>query len=122
MSLTIEQEKQAHRLAVAKSECYGLSIASAAILGPVPIEIDDRQPTACTDGKKIYFSSVFAASLNILMIIGTIIHEALHIQLMHPLRMLMLMERGFTPHEINVAADYIVNGKMKKIMTKTNGT
>ena len=115
MSLTIEQEKQAHRLAVAKSECYGFSIASAAILAPVPIEIDDRQPTACTDGKKIYFSSVFAASLNILMIIGTIIHEALHIQLMHPLRMLMLMERGFTPHEINVAADYIVNGKMKRM-------
>lgn len=115
MSLTIEQEKQAHRLSVAKSECYGFSIASAAILAPVPIEIDDRQPTACTDGKKIYFSSVFAASLNILMIIGTIIHEALHIQLMHPLRMLMLMERGFTPHEINVAADYIVNGKMKRM-------
>ena len=94
MSLTIAQEKQAHRLSVAKSECYGFSIASAAILAPIPIEIDDRQPTACTDGNKIYFSSVFAETLNPLELAGTIIHEALHIQLMHPLRMLMLMERG----------------------------
>ena len=115
MSLTIAQEKQAHRLSVAKSECYGFSMASAAILAPVPIIIDDRQPTACTDGKKIYFSSVFAETLNPLEINGTIIHEALHIQLMHALRMLMLTERGFTAHEINVAADYIVNGKIKRM-------
>jgi predicted metal-dependent peptidase len=115
MSLTIAQEKQAHRLSVAKSECYGFSIASAAILAPVPIVIDDRQPTACTDGKKIYFSSVFAEKLNPLELAGTIIHEALHIMLMHSLRMLMLMERGFTAHEINVAADYIINGKIKRM-------
>jgi len=115
MSLTTTQEKQAHRLSVAKSECYGFSIASAAILAPIPISIDDRQPTACTDGNKIYFSSVFAETLNPLEINGTIIHEALHIQLMHALRMLMLTERGFTAHEINVAADYIVNGKIKRM-------
>jgi len=115
MSLTAQQETQAHRLSVAKSECYRLSMASAAILGPIPILIDDRQPTACTDGKKIYFSSVFAETLNPLEINGTIIHESLHIQLMHSLRMTMLVERGFTPHEINVAADYIVNGKMRRM-------
>lgn len=115
MSLTIAQEKQAHRLSVAKSECYGFSISSAAILAPIPIVIDDRQPTACTDGNKIYFSSVFAETLNPLELAGTIIHEALHIMLMHPLRMLMLMERGFTAHEINVAGDYIINGKIKRM-------
>lgn len=115
MSLTIAQEKQAHRLSVTKSECYGFSIASAAILAPVPIVIDDRQPTACTDGNKIYFSSVFAETLNPLELAGTIVHEALHIMLMHSLRMLMLMERDFTAHEINVAADYIINGKIKRM-------
>jgi|TARA_R110000787_G_scaffold63217_5_gene142456 predicted metal-dependent peptidase len=115
MSIAVTHEKQLHRMNMAKAECFGLSVASSAILTPIPIVVDDRQPTACTDGKKIFFSSKFVATLNPLELAGLVLHEAEHIKLMHALRMSMLMERGYTPKEINVAADYIVNGILRSM-------
>lgn len=66
---------------------------------------DERIPTACTDGKDVYYNPAYFAALTPVQLITTILHEVLHAALMHVTR------RGSRePVRWNIAADVVVNG------------
>lgn len=68
--------------------------------------LSDRTiPTACTDGKDIYFNPAFFARLSPFQLDWAILHEVLHAALLHVSR------RGERdPVRWNIAADVVVNG------------
>lgn len=85
----------------------------ASILLRMKIVEDNTQPTACTDGKQIWYNQKFVSELNQLELIGLLAHEIAHIFLMHHLR------RGNRDIRTwNCACDYAVN----EILTKDGFT
>ena len=106
---------QLKRVLFHKTELYGTP-GGGLQLANIPIVVNNKQPTWCTDHYKIYINSVFTEGLRIASDVrGIIIHEKFHIDMLHCLRMIELMRRGFDPKIINVAADYIVNGRMRRL-------
>lgn len=66
---------------------------------------DERIPTACTDGKDVYYHPAWLATLSPGQLEAAILHEVLHAALMHVTR------RGARdPVRWNIAADIAVNG------------
>lgn len=66
---------------------------------------DDRIPTACTDGKDVFYNPAYFATLDAGQLETAILHEILHAALMHVTR------RGARdPVRWNLAADVVVNG------------
>lgn len=67
--------------------------------------VEDKSiPTACTDGKTIFYNPDFIESLTKEEIVGLLIHEVLHIANLHHLRL-----QNRDPERFNVAADYTIN-------------
>lgn len=66
---------------------------------------DEHIPTACTDGKDVYYNPDYLASLSPVQLETTILHEVLHAALMHVIR--CGTREGV---RWNVAADIVVNG------------
>ena len=66
---------------------------------------DASVPTACTNGVQLKYNPVwFAESMNDKQRVCLIIHELLHVILMHPMR------RGIRDHRrFNIACDHVVN-------------
>ena len=60
--------------------------------------------TACTDGKDIYFNLDFLKSLNSSEQNALMLHEVLHMALLHVTR-----RQNRDPHIWNIAADIVVN-------------
>ena len=60
--------------------------------------------TACTDGKDIYFNLDFLKSLNSSEQNALMLHEVLHMALLHVTR-----RQNRDPHILNIAADIVVN-------------
>ncbi len=64
-----------------------------------------RVPTACTDGRDVFYNPAFLAALGAAELDAVIAHEILHAALAHPAR------RGARdPVRWNIAADVVVNG------------
>ena len=78
--------------------------------------IDDSVGTACTDGRKITYSSKFVAEQDKHQLAGLIIHEVLHVILMHMIRIKAMQVKyprlSHLAH--NVAADCEVNCLLRK--------
>jgi predicted metal-dependent peptidase len=72
-------------------------------------ELDEHVPTACTDGRKVWFNPHFAGSLAPAELDAVMVHELLHAALLHIPR-----RRERDPHLWNVAADIVVNGIIRK--------
>ena len=70
-----------------------------------------KQPTAATDGKKIYYHSDFVLSLTEEEIIFLIMHETLHRALDHLPTGTRIKNRD--PKKWNVACDYMINDLLK---------
>lgn len=71
-------------------------------------KVDDRIPTAGTDGKTFYYNPEFLAGISRKEILGVMAHEVLHAGLGH------IWRRGQRdPHKWNIAADYAVNVILK---------
>lgn len=67
--------------------------------------IEDKTiPTACTDGKVIYYNPDFIESLKKEEIVGLLAHEVMHIANLHHVRLQNRDQERF-----NVAADYTIN-------------
>ena len=110
-----EMATQLKRALFHKTELYGTP-GGGLQLANIPLVLNNKQPTWCTDHYKIYINSVFTEGLRIASDVrGLIVHEKFHIDMLHCLRMIELMRRGFDAKIINVAADYIVNGRMRRL-------
>ena len=73
------------------------------------ITISSEVNTAATDGKRIYFSESFTDNLLSDELDGVLIHEVLHMALMHCIRRL-----SREPMRWNIACDIVVNGMIKE--------
>ncbi|MCP4279734.1 MAG: hypothetical protein GY776_06965 [Alteromonas sp.] len=68
------------------------------------VEEKEGIPTACTDGKNIYFSKEFLESLSFESVSFVLAHEVLHKCFLHAYRL-----NGRDPKIWNMAADYVIN-------------
>jgi predicted metal-dependent peptidase len=76
-----------------------------ALLMMAPIVMSESIPTAATNGRELLFNATFMHSLNANELDGVIVHELLHLALLHVPR------RGLRDHMIwNIAADIHTNG------------
>ncbi len=83
------------------------------LLMNVPI-IEDRDiVTACTDGRRIRYNPRFMATLTEPERRFVLMHELMHILLMHPIRM-----KGRDAELYNIAADIVVNDACKRLADK----
>jgi predicted metal-dependent peptidase len=62
-------------------------------------------PTACTDGRDVYYNPAYLAGLTPPQLDAVLLHEVLHAALSHPGRV-----RARDPVRWNIAADIVVNG------------
>lgn len=69
---------------------------------------DDTIPTAQTNGLEIRYNPDFFMSLNKNEQVGLLLHETLHVALLHMNRL-----RDKDQRKANIAADYVVNGIIK---------
>jgi predicted metal-dependent peptidase len=79
--------------------------ASAIMIGKS--EIVDDVPTACTDGRNKFYGSEFMSKLSDEDIAGIVLHENMHVILMHMARLSQVRDKD--PQTFNAAADYVVN-------------
>lgn len=70
-----------------------------------PVNLTDTIETAATDGKVLYFNPAYLKNLSSAELDGLLIHEVLHMALLHVSR------RGLRePYQWNIACDIVVNG------------
>lgn len=62
-------------------------------------------PTACTDGRDVFYNPAYLAELSPPQLDAVLLHEVLHAALSHPTRV-----RARDPVRWNIAADIVVNG------------
>jgi predicted metal-dependent peptidase len=70
------------------------------------IEINDKVPTAATDGMTIFVNPDFFAKMSIAQQEGVLLHEVLHAAMLHVQR----RNKSRDPMLWNIAADIVVNG------------
>jgi hypothetical protein len=80
-------------------------------------EVEDKEYTAYTDGKNKRYSMQFLATLTLEEVTGLVLHENLHVVLMHLVRHkgMMLEDRQLA----NAAMDYVVNDIIMSLDDKT---
>jgi len=78
------------------------------ILNELPIELDYKVETACTDGEKLYFNPTFMENLDEDQQLFVFAHEVLHVALNHIDRCL-----DKNPYYWNLATDAVINDYLK---------
>ena len=84
-------------------------IAALALRMPLIPVVDDRVPTACTDGQSIWFNPFFLRTLSPGERVFVLAHEVWHCVLLHPLR-----RADREPRRWNIAIDQEVNVLLRR--------
>ncbi|MEY4942708.1 MAG: hypothetical protein RL254_889 [Planctomycetota bacterium] len=101
-ALQIQQRKRIAASQIRLSESFPFF---GALLMMAPIVMTNTIPTAATNGRDLLFNAEFVHSLNAPELDGVVVHELLHLALLHVPR------RGVRDHMVwNIAADIHVNG------------
>ncbi|HAQ67882.1 MAG TPA: hypothetical protein DCR70_09180 [Phycisphaerales bacterium] len=101
-SLQIQQRKRIAASQIRLSESFPFF---GALLMMAPIVMTNTIPTAATNGRDLLFNADFVHGLNAQELDGILVHELLHLALLHVPR------RGVRDHMVwNIAADIHVNG------------
>lgn len=115
MKIETMEARQKIKMGIAKLMLSQPFFATALI--GIKIEEDTRTRTMATDGRGLYYNAGFVASMTMEQLIFVLAHEALHILLMHPLRM-----TGKEHKLSNIAGDFVVNGILRRVpMTLLSG-
>lgn len=69
--------------------------------------LDESIPTACTNGTEIRFNPDFLMSMSEPERVFVMVHEAMHVALLHITR-----RNSRDPRKWNIAADYVINGML----------
>jgi predicted metal-dependent peptidase len=93
-------------------------VAYSGILMIGKTEVDDKIPTACTNGKDVKFGRGFVEGLNDPQLRGLILHEAKHKMYRHLLTWRHLHNQD--PHRANMACDYVINLEIKDESERSN--
>ena len=108
MALTAEQRIERCHIDLMKSPQF---VAYSGILMIGETKVDDKIPTACTNGKDVKFGRGFVESLNDPQLRGLILHEAKHKMYRHLLTWKHLHKQD--PQRANMACDYVINLEIK---------
>lgn len=83
--------------------------------------VDDaaKCPTAYTNGRDKFYGRDFVKGFSLPEMIGLVLHENLHVILMHTHRLTKMTQTD--PQLANAAADYVVNAIIMHINQRTNG-
>jgi predicted metal-dependent peptidase len=101
-ALQIQQRKRIAASQIRLSESFPFF---GALLMMAPIVMTNTIPTAATNGRDLLFNADFVHSLNAQELDGIVVHELLHLALLH------IPRRGIRDHMVwNIAADIHVNG------------
>ncbi len=101
-ALQVQQRKRIAASQIRLSESFPFF---GALLMMAPIVMTNTIPTAATNGRDLLFNADFVHSLNAQELDGVVVHELLHLALLHVPR------RGVRDHMVwNIAADIHVNG------------
>jgi predicted metal-dependent peptidase len=104
MALTAEQRIERCHIELMKHPHF---VAYSGILMIGDCKVDDKIPTACTNGRDVKYGRKFVESLNDADLRGVIIHEAKHKMYRHLLTWKHLNKQD--PQRANMACDYVIN-------------
>lgn len=104
MALTAEQRIERAHIDLMKSPQF---VAYSGILMIGEVKIKDEIPTACTNGKNVYYGRKFVESLTDSDLRGVVIHEAKHKMYRHLLTWKHLSK--INHDKANRACDYVIN-------------
>src|SRR5574344_45241 len=85
----------------------------ATMLLQLNIQIDNNQPTMCTDGENLYYNEKFVESLSLGEVCFVLLHEVMHCAMGHMWRR---NDRIFPLW--NIATDYAINGLINQVATE----
>lgn len=88
------------------------AIGPTVLLGETSV-LDEGCPTAYTDGRNKFYGRAFCEPLNIKQTVYLVLHENLHVFLMHMIHYSKLWEED--AQLTNVAMDYVVNGTIETL-------
>lgn len=98
----------AHEVALEKAKIQLMASEDSAFFTTVCFSMkhiwDERIPTACTNGLEIRYSPAFFMGLDPDEQLFLLLHETLHVALLHMTRL-----NGRDPRRWNIAADYVIN-------------
>jgi predicted metal-dependent peptidase len=106
-NLTAEQRILRERTNIMRNEKF---IAMAGVMMIGKWQVRDDIPTACTNGRDVFYGRKFIESLDTKILRFTILHEYYHIMLMHMTMWKHLWDED--PQTANMAADYVINGML----------
>jgi len=103
--VTIEERLQSARIRLrSRHPFFGTLLFHATTI------LTEQIPTACTDGRNLYFNPAFIEPLSLQELDGLLLHEVLHAALLHCQR------RGARDPQLwNWAADIVVNGMIASL-------
>jgi predicted metal-dependent peptidase len=104
MALTAEQRIEKCHIDLMKHPDF---VAYSGILMIGECKIKDNIPTACTNGRDVYYGRQFVESLNDSDLRGVILHEAKHKMYRHMATWKHLNK--INPQKANMACDYVIN-------------
>lgn len=104
MALTAEQRIERCHIELMKHPHF---VAYSGILMIGETKVDDKVPTAMTNGRDVKFGRQFVESLNDTDLRGVILHEAKHKMYRHLLTWKHLNKQD--PQRANMACDYVIN-------------
>ena len=98
-----------HNQALSKAKIALMSREDSAFFTTVCFSLkhiwDDTIPTACTDGASIWFSRKFFMGLTTAEQIFLLLHETLHVALLH----ILPLPAGWCHDRANIAMDHVIN-------------
>jgi len=101
---------------------YTAQYCGAIFLGTSRIEDDATKcRTAYTDGRNKVYGRDFVEKLSMPETIGLVLHENLHVMLLHVARFNKKNIANFNMRLMNAACDYVINAIIKHIEAQTNG-
>jgi hypothetical protein len=101
---------------------YTAQYCGAIFLGTTRIEDDAKKcRTAYTDGRNKVYGRDFVEKLSMAETIGLVLHENLHVMLLHVSRFNKKNIANFDMRLMNAACDYVINAIIKHIEELTGG-
>ena len=116
MALTAEQRIEKCHIDLMKSPDF---VAYSGILMIGECKVKDDLPTACTNGRDVYYGRKFVESLNDSDLRGVILHEAKHKMYRHMATWKHL--NRINPQKANMACDYVINLELVDEGKQSNG-
>ena len=108
--MNVDKEDQYNYIIASKFAMIKRYRYLAVLLSKLVFQLSEGIQTACTDGKRnVYFDPELVDKLEEGEMKGVILHEVLHIFLMHTMRQKDFRGRELNQFLWNMAADYVVN-------------